>query len=75
MSLSEYDLDVFHVPGKDLAIADGLSRIVEYPSRLTTEEETVMASFTTEEAPGYQVITGSHTNPSGEVDLSGNSKS
>ena len=24
LALSEYDLDVYHVPGKDLAVADGL---------------------------------------------------
>ena len=32
LALSEYDLDIFHVPGKDITIADGLSRLEGYPS-------------------------------------------
>ena len=39
LALSEYDLDIYHVPGKDLAVADGLSRIEGYPSRIAIDED------------------------------------
>lgn len=59
LSLSEYDLDIFHVPGKDLAVADGLSRIQGWSSRSATEEESTMASFAAESVTGHHAMEGS----------------
>lgn len=67
LALSEYDLDVYHVPGKDLAIADGLSRIEGYPSRMATDEESTMASFVAEGETEHQATAGRHIGPSGET--------
>ncbi len=36
--LSEYDLDIVHVPGRKLAIADGLPRIASRIQPLRTED-------------------------------------
>ena len=49
LMLSEYDLDIFHVPGKDLAVADGLSRLGGYPSSSPSPEETTMEAFAIDE--------------------------
>ena len=45
LALSEYDLDVFHVPGKDITIADGLSRLEGYPSAPPTQHEVNDTAF------------------------------
>lgn len=45
LALSEYDLDIYHVPGKDIAIADGLSRCTGYPAMPTDDFETEMTAF------------------------------
>ena len=48
LALSEYDLDIFHVPGKDITVADGLSRLGKYPSTAPSLEETTMNAFISE---------------------------
>ena len=45
LALSEYDLDIFHVPGKDITIADGLSRLEGYPSAPPTPHEVNDTAF------------------------------
>ena len=45
LALSEYDLDIFHVPGKDITIADGLSRLTGYPSSSPTAHEVNDTAF------------------------------
>ena len=45
LALSEYDLDTFHIPGKDLAVADGLLRMAGYPSLSASNDESTVASF------------------------------
>lgn len=45
LALSEYDLDIYHVPGKDIAVADGLSRIMGPPSMTPSNDEVEMAAF------------------------------
>ena len=51
--LSEYVLDIKHVPGKELAIADGLSRIRGYPSYLppTRQDPSVRMAMMADPAP------------------------
>lgn len=49
LALWEYDLDIYHVPGKDIAIADGLSRLMGDPAMPATSIETEMVSFAAEE--------------------------
>lgn len=49
LALSEFDLDIHHLPGKELAIADGLSRIQGYPSAPARTFETDMQAFIAEE--------------------------
>ena len=66
MALSEYDLDIYHVLGKDLAVADGLSRIEKYPSRIATDEESTMASFAAEVTTDYQSTAESPTRHPGD---------
>ena len=58
LAISEYDLDVYHVPGKDIAVADGLSRITGYPSKSATTEEAIMASFVAETVSGERLTAG-----------------
>lgn len=45
LALSEYNLDIYHVPGKDIVIADGLSRMTGYPAMDPTDEETELVVF------------------------------
>ena len=45
LALSEYDLDVFHVRGKEITIADGLSRIEGYPSARPTPHKVNDTAF------------------------------
>lgn len=43
-------MNVHHVPGKDLAVADDLSRLIGHPSYTPLDEEVfTMQSFATEE--------------------------
>lgn len=58
LALSEYDLNIYHVPGSEIAIADGLSRIEGYPSVKATDFENTMASFAAEEGIGNPATEG-----------------
>ena len=54
LRLSEYNLDIHHIPGKDLAVADGLSRILGLPSYTVPEDqaETFLPAFAVESTTG-----------------------
>ena len=45
LALFKYNLDVFHVPGKDIMIADGLLRLGGYPSVPPTPYEVNDTAF------------------------------
>ena len=45
LALSKYDLDIFHIPGKDIIIVDGLSRLEGYPSTSATLYEVNDTAF------------------------------
>ena len=46
--MSKYDLDIFYIPGKELAIVDNLSRLGGYPSKITISNKLIIASFLAE---------------------------
>ena len=55
LALSEFNLDIVHVAGKDLAIADGLSRLSNPPSATPSSIEVPLVAFTAE---GFQLTEG-----------------
>lgn len=46
---------MYHIPGKEIAVADGLSRINGYPSKVATDDEATMASFAAEAIAGNHI--------------------
>ena len=66
LALSEYDLDIYYVLGKNLAVANDLSRIEKYPSRIAIDEESTMTSFAAEVTTDYQSTARSPTRHPGD---------
>ena len=63
LRLSEYDLNIHHVLGRELAVVNGLSRLIRHPlySPPTGSEDVELMAFTAED----EAIAGSH--PQDEV--------
>ena len=61
LSLSEFDLEIFHVPGKSIALADGLSRFNGPPAVETDGVENPMMSFIAELCAPRRVAEGMTT--------------
>ena len=69
--LSEYVLDIKHVPGKELAIADGLSRIRGHPSYLppTRRGPSIQMAMMADPAPVDPLEGGNEDDPADAADV------